>query len=160
MSADHRQFTAHPSSKVYPMVEKGSGQGDGRKEGTQRPLRPLKAGLNQHLKLGLKFPCPVQRTQHTVRRPELRQIPGDLRQVSKGTAEVPLGLHCLSPTKVEPKSIVVFIMCFDSNILILKLCQFGALSSTIQSLWNAAMVRNNSWSMLVSGKHQMNEPAY
>lgn len=65
-------------SNMYLVVEKWSRQGEHPERKTHKwsaPLRTLKAGLNQCLKPGLKFPRPVQSALDRVRRLELRQVP-------------------------------------------------------------------------------------
>ena len=157
-----------PTLKVYspfPLwcvshVEKWFWQGEHPERKARKwsaPRRSLKAGFNQCLKPGLKFPCPVHRALDGVRRPELRQIPKGSQASPQGQMRSPQPPACFSIQGRAPNQLL---STSRVSVVIFKLLWFGALLSTIQTLWNAAMVRNNSRRRLVSGKHQMNELAY
>lgn len=108
-------------------------------------------GLNQGLQAGLTLPSPpCAESPELGRRARAPTKPKQLASTRFGPQPVPLA-------EAEPKSIVS-IMCFDCKIS--SGSGVGELLSTARALRNAAMVRNNSRRMLVSGKHQVNELAY
>lgn len=112
------QYWSTGFTVLYPLInmgEKWSWQGK-HPEKTHKwsaSLRPLRASLNQYLKPKLKCSCPMQRAR--ARRPKSRQAPNDLRQVPCYSCSS-LQPQFISSSKVEPKSIVVYITCFDCNI--------------------------------------------